>query len=82
MLDDAVGQGLDHAVSWEMNGSAFKVHDPRVFVKVIMGRYFNQTKYKSFQRQLNLYGFVRITWDPNKGCYRHEIFHRDNEVDS
>jgi HSF-type DNA-binding len=29
------------------------------------------------QRQLNLYGFRRITKGPDAGAYKHEMFHRD-----
>lgn len=77
MLEESEAKGLSHIVSWEMEGTAFRVHDPEEFVKQIMGQWFNQTKYKSFQRQLNLYGFNRVSRGPQKGCYIHEKFHRD-----
>jgi hypothetical protein len=58
-------------VSWLPDESSFKVHNPEAFVKDIMPRYFNQTKYKSFQRQLNMWGFERILGGPAKGGYSH-----------
>lgn len=50
MLAETEAKGLSHIVSWEMEGTAFRVHEPEEFVKQIMRQWFNQTKYKSFQR--------------------------------
>jgi hypothetical protein len=80
ILDDAVELGLEHVVSWQLSGTAFQVHNTGTFINQIMPKYFNQTKYKSFQRQLNLYGFSRITRGPRKGCYHHELFTRNNKA--
>jgi HSF-type DNA-binding len=39
-------------------------------------RYFQQSKLTSFQRQLNLYGFNRLTQGRDRGGYYHEYFLR------
>lgn len=41
-----------------------------------IGRYFRQSKMTSFQRQLNLYGFARLTVGADRGGYYHELFVR------
>jgi HSF-type DNA-binding len=38
--------------------------------------YFRQTKYSSFQRQLNIYEFQRISTGPDKNAYYHLSFQR------
>lgn len=75
MLDECENEGKSDIVSWLPDGKAFKVHNVSVFVSTILPSYFKQTKYKSFQRQLNLWGFERITRaGTEKGAYFHQKF--------
>lgn len=59
-------------------GTPFRVHEPGIFEKVIMPRFFRQTKFKSFRRQINLWSFERIRSGPNKGGYQCDYFVRSN----
>jgi hypothetical protein len=77
MLDDAEAHGFDGVVSWLPDEKGFKVHQAATFVKQVMPHYFRQTKYKSFQRQLNLWDFQRMReHGPGMGGYRHCSFVR------
>lgn len=70
-------QGLSCIVSWQPHGRAFSVHDTKAFVEQVMPTFFRQSKISSFQRQLNLYGFCRLTGQgPDRGAYYNEFFLR------
>ena len=76
MLENIQQDGLAHIVSWQPHGRCFLVRDQTAFVSEVMPRYFNMSKFPSFQRQLNLYGFRRLTFGQDKGAYYHECFLR------
>jgi len=69
MLAEAVNAGKESIVAWNPDGKSFKANDPKKFVVEILPNHFKQTQYKSFQRQLNFYGFVRITHGQSEGSY-------------
>ncbi|KAL7576729.1 hypothetical protein ACA910_005648 [Epithemia clementina (nom. ined.)] len=75
-LEAVEHEGLDHIVSWAPHGRAFTVHHPEKFVELVLPRFFDQTKYPSFQRQLNIYGFSRFLHGRDKGAYYHIQFVR------
>jgi hypothetical protein len=76
MLERIEEDGYAHVVSWQPHGRCFVVHNPSKFVSEVMPIYFNQTKFASFQRQLNLYGFSRLANGRDKGGYYHDSFLR------
>eukprot|EP00980_Cylindrotheca_fusiformis_P031259 scaffold26088_cov132-Cylindrotheca_fusiformis.AAC.6 len=81
MLTWAESQGYDAVVSWLPGNppNSFKVHRKDDFVHQILPRFFKQTQYKSFIRQLNLWDFERIvTATSDKGGYKHALFSKDN----
>jgi hypothetical protein len=76
-LLDASSDEFDHIISWQPHGRCFLLHKPQEFLKQVMPHFFKQTKLTSFQRQLNLYGFHRLTAPgPDRGGYYHELFLR------
>lgn len=79
LLEEVGEKELSDVVSWQPHGRAFLVHKPKEFVNHVLPTYFKQTKMGSFQRQLNLYGFLRITSGGDRGGYYHELFLRDRE---
>lgn len=84
MLEAVHKNGVDtDAVSWVDDGKAFKVHNLEKFVEKVIPPYFKQTKYKSFQRQLYIYGFTRVPASAKRqtaGSYYHPKFFRGDKL--
>jgi HSF-type DNA-binding len=80
MLNNVERTGQGDIVSWLPDGRAFKVHNKDKFVSQIMPLYFHSTKYKSFQRSLNQWGFESIRQGPTdiKGATFNLHFVRDS----
>jgi len=76
MLNATSAAGMEDIVSWQPHGRCFVVHKPKEFV-LMLPEYFKLSKLASFQRQLNLYGFQRLTRGRDRGGYYHELFLRD-----
>jgi hypothetical protein len=74
ILEQAKQRGEDSIISWLPGGKSFKVHDKIKFSSQTMPAYFNSSIYKSFQRNLNLWGFKTVTKESGKGIYYHEHF--------
>jgi hypothetical protein len=76
ILDKLEAEGKTEIISWLPHGRAFLVHDSDRLVSELLPVYFNQTRYSSFQRQLHMYNFQRITAGRDKGAYHHTNFQR------
>ena len=58
-----------------MDGTAFQVYNPVEFAKIVMEfKFFKMSSYASFQRQVNLYDFTRISKGPPRGAFQHPLF--------
>lgn len=76
LLEETMENGEDDIISFTDSGQAFRIHDPVAFSRKICPRYFRHSQVHSFQRQLNKYGFLRITSGPERGAYYHPLLQR------
>jgi HSF-type DNA-binding len=81
MLEGVSESGHSSIVRWLPHGRAFKIYNKSLFVEHVLPVYFPaQTEYASFQRQLNIYGFVRLNCKgPDKNGYYHEFLLRGRQ---
>ncbi|CAJ1934573.1 unnamed protein product [Cylindrotheca closterium] len=77
MLETVEKEGNTSIISWLPGHpqDTFKVHRKEEFTEHVLPRFFDQTKLKSFLRQLNVWGFERVLDSgPRHGGYRHSLF--------
>jgi len=78
ILEFSERDGYSSIISWLPHGRAFKVHEEKLFVEKVIPRFFFQSKMSSFQRQVRMYGFNKISYsaEVDKGAYYNECFLR------
>lgn len=69
-------EGNDCIMSWLPHGRAFVIHNSSRFEQEVVKRFFKHSQVSSFRRQLNLYGFLRLSNGRDTGGYYHESFLR------
>jgi hypothetical protein len=75
MLDQAEKERFAHIVSWLPGGKIFKVFDQEAIIPILK-KYFRQTRFKSFVRQLQIYEFSRVCRGGHRGECSHPLFVR------
>jgi hypothetical protein len=70
----------DHAdtISWLPHGRSFIIYKKKTFAATVLPKFFKATKFTSFTRKLNRWGFTRVTRGPEMGSYYHRQFLRDS----
>jgi len=66
-------------IAWLPHGKAFFICHRKAFVEKVLNLHFkNNSKYTSFTRKLNRWGFTRVNRGPEEAAYFHMFFQRDN----
>ncbi|CAN1273883.1 Calmodulin-binding protein 60 B [Linum perenne] len=74
LVDDP---STDHIVSWVGDGSTFLVWLPVELSRDILPKYFKHSNFSSFIRQLNTFGFRKVT--PERWEFANEYFKKGEE---
>lgn len=64
------------SVAWLEHGRGFRILDEQVFIEQAAPLFFKQSKIRSFYRQLNLWGYKRLTKGPDAGAWYDDHFLR------
>jgi len=67
---------LADVVGWAPHGRSWRILKPRDFEIRVLPKYFEHSKFSSFVRQANGWGFRRMSHGDDKNAYYHEYFLR------
>ena len=76
-MDILTGEEHADVITWIPHGKSFIIYKKKKFSAEVLPRYFKQSKFTSFTRKLNRWGFTRVTRGPETGSYYHKFFLRD-----
>jgi hypothetical protein len=65
-------------ITWLPHGKGFIILQKKKFASDVMPIYFKHSKFTSFTRKLNRWGFTRVSRGPETGSYYHKYFQRGN----
>ncbi|KAL9184110.1 hypothetical protein ACHAXT_002196 [Thalassiosira profunda] len=80
LMDMLSNEAVSDIITWLPNGKGFVILMKRRFAEEVLPLYFKQSKYTSFTRKLNRWGFQRMTTGPEIGAYSHPNFERGNHL--
>ncbi|KAL7465373.1 hypothetical protein ACHAXS_005695 [Conticribra weissflogii] len=80
LMEVLANREISDIITWLPHGKGFIILQKRKFAAEVMPLYFKHSKFTSFTRKLNRWGFTRITRGPETGAYYHKFFQRDNHL--
>lgn len=64
---------VSDVISWLPHGRSWIVRKPKEFVEKVSSKYFGYTKFSSFTRTANSWGFYRLKAGFDQGSYYNEV---------
>lgn len=78
LMDILSNEEDSDTIAWMPHGRSFIIYKKKKFAAHVLPKYFKATKFTSFTRKLNRWGFTRVTRGPEMGSYYHKLFLRDD----
>ncbi|KAL7486445.1 hypothetical protein ACHAW6_012041 [Cyclotella cf. meneghiniana] len=73
LMEILANSQISDIITWLPSGKGFIILQKRKFASEVMPLYFKHSKFTSFTRKLNRWGFIRVTKGPESGAYYHKV---------